>query len=113
MTLKRLLAKEAAGTLPVLRRSLIRTKEWNTDMPNFYDRLLSSRTHAAVTPSDSTTLGPFTWLYVGGTGDVVVTAPNGVDATYKAVPTGTQLRVAGTKVKATGTTATLIVAVFE
>lgn len=67
----------------------------------------SSATSAgAVTPSDSTVLD-FNALYVGGTGNVIVTV-GGSDVTFSAVPVGTILPVRGTKVKL-ATTATLIV----
>ncbi len=66
---------------------------------------------AAVTKSDSTVL-TFRGLYVGGAGDVVV-RPEGLtdgDAvTFKAVPVGTILPIAGDKVM-NATTATLILA---
>jgi hypothetical protein len=68
--------------------------------------------HAPVVPSDSTTYAPpFRRLFVGGAGAVVVTSRFGVDASYTC-PAGTLLDVSGTKVKATGTTATLIVAQY-
>jgi hypothetical protein len=62
----------------------------------------------AVTPSDSTEL-QFRALYVGGTGDLVVTTGAGNDVTFQSVPAGLIIPVQGTKVKA-ATTATKIVA---
>lgn len=76
------------------------------------DRLIAGSTHAAVTPNDNTVLLPFNWLHVGGAGDVTVTSPAGVDATYKGLAAGSRLDVPGIKVKATGTTATFLVAVY-
>ena len=63
----------------------------------------------AVTPHDSNLLTQVSRaLYVGATGDLVVTMANGVDVTFVAVPVGIMpLRVL--RVKATGTTASSIV----
>jgi hypothetical protein len=64
--------------------------------------------HAAITPNDSTTYNPpFRRLYIGGAGTVVITSRFGVDASFTC-PAGTTLDVSGIKVKATGTSATLI-----
>lgn len=66
----------------------------------------------AVTPSDTVAL-PFRCrgLWVGGAGDVTVLAKDGVTAVaVKNVPAGTQLNGRVSYVKATGTTATFIVA---
>jgi hypothetical protein len=54
--------------------------------------------------------GPLLGLYVGGTGDVKVDLVGGGTVTFKAVPVGTILPVQVTKVYATGTTATFLVA---
>ena len=69
---------------------------------------------AAVTKSDSTVLNPVPRaLYIGSGGDVVVTmAADGTDVTFSNVPTGTKLPVRVSKVKATGTTASSIVALY-
>ena len=69
---------------------------------------------AAVTLSDSTVLTPTPRaLYIGVGGDVVVTmAADGSDVTFKNVPTGTKLPVRVSMVKATGTTASSIVALY-
>ena len=68
--------------------------------------------HAAIVPNDSTTYNPpFRRLFIGGAGTVVITSRFGVDASYT-VAAGTMLDVAGTKVKATGTSATLIVGIY-
>lgn len=66
----------------------------------------------AVTPSDTLPIkgGPARSLYVGGTGDVVAINENGVAVTFTAVPAGAVLPVATSRVNATGTTATNLVA---
>lgn len=78
----------------------------------------------AVTPSDTVAQpsGPFKGLYVGGAGDVTILATKAADAasagsgaaavTFKAVPVGTILPVAGVRVNATLTTATQLVALY-
>lgn len=69
---------------------------------------------AAVTPHDTNpSIGsiPCDALYVGGAGALVATI-NGTDVTFAAVPAGTILPVKASAVKATGTTATSIVALF-
>lgn len=66
----------------------------------------------SVTPNDSTVLNETDALYVGGDGDLAVVHLSGADVTYKAVKAGTLLPLAVTKVKSTGTTATLILACY-
>lgn len=64
----------------------------------------------AVTPSDSTSLSGVRALYVGVAGDVAVTMKGSSTAvTFKAVPVGI-LPIQVSKVMATNTTATDIVA---
>ncbi len=63
-----------------------------------------------VTPSDSTILPRTNALYVGGAGAVAVTMVSGANVVFAAVPAGTFLEVSVTKVLATGTVATNIVA---
>lgn len=63
---------------------------------------------AAITPNDTTAVS-LCGVYIGGTGDVVLTTIRGNDVTYKAVPVGTTIWLAISKVKATNTTATNIV----
>lgn len=66
---------------------------------------------AAVTPSDTTDLSDVTrFLYVGGAGAVVVIMQDGTTVTLAAVPAGTVLPIAVSRVKSTGTAATSIVA---
>lgn len=67
----------------------------------------------AVTPDDDVDLpsGICRALYIGGTGDLVVTMADGNDVTFTAVPAGVfPIRVQ--RVKATLTTATAIVALY-
>lgn len=66
---------------------------------------------AAVTPSNTTVISARA-LYIGGAGNVAVTALDGSTATFTSVPAGTILPVVVTKVMATGTTATNIVALY-
>jgi hypothetical protein len=68
----------------------------------------------AVTPDNTTDLatGVTRALYVGGAGNLVVTMANGVDATFTGVAAGTYLPVRVGRVKATGTTATAILALY-
>jgi hypothetical protein len=67
-------------------------------------------TFATITPSDTVVLTGIRGVYVGGTGDLTVVAGDGVTTvTFKAVPVGTLLPISPSKVKATATTATLLV----
>lgn len=66
----------------------------------------------AVVPSDTTVLSSVRGLYVGGAGDVAVTMQDGTTGTFKAVPVGTVLPLQVSKVMATGTTATLMLALI-
>ena len=52
------------------------------------------------------------FLYVGGAGNVAVTTIGGDDVIFNAVPIGTVLPVQVLKIKSTGTTATLINALW-
>jgi hypothetical protein len=52
------------------------------------------------------------FLFIGGAGNVAVTTLGGDDVIFNAVPVGTILAVQVLKVKATGTTATLINALW-
>lgn len=66
---------------------------------------------AAVTPSDSASLGAVKALYVGGAGNVAIRARgNDTAVVHNAVPAGTVLEIQAEYVYATGTTATNIVA---
>ena len=65
---------------------------------------------SAVTPSNTTLLPLGIGLYVGGTGDVAVTCEDGSQFTFSGVAAGTPIPGRFTQVRATGTTATLIIA---
>lgn len=85
-------------------------------MPEFYSRTEDAPySHAgAITTSDTDDL-PFTTrgVYVGGTGNVVaVMAGTGEAVTFSAVPVGTVLRIKATRINATSTTATNLVALY-
>lgn len=68
---------------------------------------------AAVTPSDSTPLTHDAQaLWIGGAGNVVVITVQGQTVTLSGVAAGTILPIAVSQVKATNTTATLIVALW-
>ncbi len=67
----------------------------------------------AVTPSDTVALGAVTSkIWVGGAGNVTVEGADGAIVTFTAVPAGSWLHVRTLKIRATLTTATLMVAVF-
>jgi len=69
---------------------------------------------AAVTPSDSADLAYTTkGLWVGGVGNVKVTMAGGDAVTFTAVPAGTFLPISVSRVWSTGTTATLMLALWE
>lgn len=65
----------------------------------------------AVTKSDATVIAPTRGLYVGGTGDVAVRMVSGNTATFSAVAVGI-LPIQVNKVLSTGTSATLILALY-
>ncbi len=69
---------------------------------------------AAVAPNDGSDLSIVTrGLYVGVSGNVsVLMAGDGGAVTFTAVPAGAVLPIAVSRVKATGTTATSIVAIW-
>lgn len=67
----------------------------------------------AVVPSDLTQFAqPSRALYIGGDGDLTVTFINDTVATFAAVPAGSLLPFRVKKVLSSGTTASLIVAVY-
>ncbi len=69
------------------------------------------RQGVAVTPSDATVYTPpLDALYVGGAGNLSVTGVDGASFTLNGVLAGTVYNIAVSKVLATGTTATNIVA---
>lgn len=65
-----------------------------------------------VTPSDTTVLAPFQQLFVGGAGNLAVTTVGDTVVTFTGVLAGQILNIRGTKVMATNTTATNIVAMW-
>lgn len=66
----------------------------------------------AVTPSDTGALGDCRALWVGVGGNLRITTFGGQDVTFTGVQAGTLLPVAATRVWATNTTASGIVAVW-
>ena len=67
----------------------------------------------AVVPSDTVPLSnPAQVLWVGGAGSLTVITPAGQTVTFAAVPAGVVVPIQATTVKATGTTATSIVALW-
>jgi hypothetical protein len=66
-----------------------------------------------VTPSDSTVLETTAGLYVGVGGSVSVETKKGGVVTLVGVPAGSLLAISVTKVRATGTTATDILAAYD
>lgn len=69
-----------------------------------------SGSQTEVTPSDSTTLATYRSLYVGTGGNVTILNKTGQTVLFTNVGPGSILPVLGTKVLATGTTASNIVA---
>lgn len=68
---------------------------------------------AAVTPSDTELLPVASKrLWIGGAGNVSLVTVRGTALTYTAVPAGTYLQVRAQQVKATGTSASNIVAEY-
>jgi hypothetical protein len=74
------------------------------------EAIVSAISAVAVVASDITVFDTTKAIYVGGAGNVAVTMVDGNDATFIAVPVGTVLPIQVTKVKATGTTATNLLA---
>lgn len=67
----------------------------------------------SVVPSDTVDLEPgCRALYVGGTGNITLITREGRTELIEAIPVGTQLNIATKRVMATGTTATLIDALY-
>ncbi len=83
---------------------------WSTTKTAGSAHIFASATSAgAVTPSDTTVLD-FNAIYVGGAGNVSIDLTEGGTAVvFVAIPAGTILPVIGTRVNATGTTATSMV----
>jgi S1-C subfamily serine protease len=66
----------------------------------------------AVTTSDSTVIARTRGIYVGGAGNIAVTMADGGDVTFTAIGVGTIHQIGVVKIKATGTTATNILALY-
>jgi hypothetical protein len=68
----------------------------------------------AVTPSNSVDFaeGPCKSLWVGGAGVLIVEMLDGAQITFSGVPAGTIMPIQCRRVHLTGTTATLIVALY-
>lgn len=81
------------------------------DLRTPYNRFL------AVSPEDNADLplvgdAACIALYVGGSGDLIVTMPDGVGALFAGVPAGTILPIAVRRVLYSNTTASNIVALY-
>lgn len=73
----------------------------------------TNRFAAAVTPSDTTDLTITTrYLFVGGAGTLTVDMSNGATVLFTGVLAGSVLPIRVNRVRATGTTATNIVALW-
>ena len=66
----------------------------------------------AVTPNDSTVFNATRGLYIGGAGNVAVVMHDGSTVTFNALAVGVIHLISVKQVKATGTTATNIVALY-
>lgn len=74
------------------------------------------RNAAAITPHDTnpSITGSPVGVYVGGAGAITCTLSGGTaDVVFSGIPAGTTLNIEPTAVKATGTTATLMLALYE
>ncbi len=72
----------------------------------------SYRDAVSITPNDTTIIPVPRAVYVGGTGHLEVVMFGGSTVIFKSVPAGTTLEIHVTKIKATNTTATLILALY-
>lgn len=63
-------------------------------------------------PSDSANIANCRAIYVGGAGDIVLVGSDDATATFTAVPAGVILPCGAKRVNLTGTTATLLLALF-
>ena len=66
----------------------------------------------ALTKSDSTVIGMTRALYIGGSGDVAVRMKDGSTATFSGATAGSILPIQVDKLLSTGTTATLVLALY-
>jgi hypothetical protein len=65
-----------------------------------------------ITPSDSTVFAQTKALYLGASGNVAVTMADGTTATFTALAAGVFHLLSVKQIKATGTTATGIIALY-
>lgn len=81
--------------------------------PNAEDVLSPAMNAFAVAPNDGADIAFVSKrLFVGTTGNVKLTTVGGQTVTYNAVPSGTYLQVRASRVFATGTTASNIIAEY-
>ena len=66
----------------------------------------------AITPSDSATFAQTRAIYVGGAGNIAVTMADGTSVTLNALAVGVVHLFSVKQIKATGTTATNIIALY-
>lgn len=77
------------------------------------DATVAARRAAAITPSDSATSDdPTRAIYVGGAGNLRVDMVSGGTVTFSNLAAGTVLPIQVTRVYATSTTATLLIALY-
>lgn len=84
-------------------------------MPALNYRSLGTAIDAkAVTPSDTIDLpdGPSRALYIGGSGNVSIITGGGSVATFVGLTAGQMLPIEVVRVRATGTTATSLLAIY-
>lgn len=79
----------------------------------FQKHFLGSGTKfAAITPHDSTDIATTRAVYVGGAGNIVAVDVDGNATTFTAVAAGTLLPIRVSRINATNTTATAMVAIY-
>ena len=71
-----------------------------------------ARNALSVTPTDNDQNRVSKALYIGGAGDIAIRMVEGADVTFVGVPAGTVLPIQALQIKATGTTATSIIALY-
>lgn len=88
--------------------------DFNTDNSRDDDLDNPASTAAAITPHDTNALVNVSrGIYVGGAGDITCRLLNdAADVTFSAVPVGSILPIRASHIRATGTTATLLIALY-
>lgn len=84
-------------------------------MGNAYSSAAASPAYkwVAITPSDATNMkAGCRGVYVGGAGNVAAVGQDDVAETFTAVPVGTFMPIQPKRINATGTTATLLLALY-